>query len=483
MLNAARRVASGAAWMYGAQLATIALQFGYAAITSRTVNPAGFGAYAVALSATALVGLISNGGLAQTSARLTVVSREIVRSLLSYALLLGLAGSLFLFLTADLWANLWGSPFSAAPIRWLCISTFLAPALGLASGLVRRLGKFRNFAILTLVANVLGMSLGAIAVLHWRGASSLLVSPISTQILMIFGAFFLNGRILMGLAKLKSAKSEVKFSAQIILTTIASYLTGNVGAWSASFGIGPAALGQWNRADVVAFVPFQQIKSAIVQAVYPEFRHDREDGGRARDVWPDLLGIVAWTTFPIAAGAAVILPHLIPILFGPGWEVAAILSVPITLAGGLTTISGVLASGIEAVGRFRWIWSGQVALAVSSIVGAVGALSLHSLVPLMISTVAGTILQHAVQIVLANKYGYLRAKLLFTHYLGAAAASALIALATWIGIKMMELNDFGFVTITILALVIIGIAGLLWFLRSKLPPVKLAHKYGLLKRT
>jgi O-antigen/teichoic acid export membrane protein len=197
------------------------------------------------------------------------------------------------------------------------------------------------------------MGIGVLTALEWPGAVSLVVSPILAQFFIFCGAFILNGRLLLGLGRLKSAATEARFSFQIILTTLASYLTGNVGKWSASFVLGPAALGQWNRADVVAFVPFQQIQVALVQAIYPEFRHDRANGVRAREVWPDLLGIVAWVVFPITAGAAVIIPHIIPLLFGEGWAVAASLAVPIAIAGGLQIIASLLSSGIEAIGRFR----------------------------------------------------------------------------------------------------------------------------------
>jgi O-antigen/teichoic acid export membrane protein len=477
-----RRAAVGATWMYGAQVATITLQFGYAAVTSRTISPAGFGAYAVALSVTALVGLLSSGGLAQTSARLTLIERSVVRGLLSYGILLGLAGSAFLFLTASFWASLWGSPDSAILIRWLSVSTLIAPSLGLASGIVRRLGKFRELAIVTIAANILGMGIGVLTVLKWPGAASLLVSPILAQFFIFCGAFILNGRMLLGLGRLKSAAAEARFSFQIILTTMASYLTGNVGKWSASFGLGSAALGQWNRADVVAFVPFQQIQAALIQSVYPEFRHDRADGVRAREVWPDLLGIVAWAVFPITAGAAVILPHIIPVLFGQGWEVAASLAVPIAIAGGLQIIASLLSSGIEAIGRFRWIWAGQVLMMVASAAGAVGALTLHTLTPLMLSIVAVVVIQHCVQLFFAVRHGYVDFKKLMGHYFAAAATAVTFAIFLWLAAQAILVTEGNLWVVLGCLMAAILTLSLLWIFRLRLAPVKLAIKYGLLKR-
>lgn len=445
------------------------------------MDPAGFGAYATALAVTALVTLIANGGLAQTVARLITIDRNVIRGLVTFALILGAGGAIILWLTADGWAILWNQPLAAGPIRWLSISTLLAPCLGLASGLMRRLGRFRTLGLLTVGANILGMAAGAVAVAAWESANSLLVSPIAAQIVIFIGCLVGTDRLLFGFGSIKSARNELGFSARVLSTTVLAYLSGNIGKWGASVSLGPAALGQWNRADVISFVPFQQVQTALIQATYPEFRHDRGDAERARRVWPDLLGLVAWVSLPLASVAAVLMPTLIPFLFGEGWEVASLIAIPMCLVGGIQVVAAVLSSGIEAIGRFNWIWPTQAALLLLNITAATLGILYHSWLPILAAPMIGIILQHTMQIVFSARLDYLHLGTLLRHYAGVATASACLAGVTWVLVQLStaaQLQGWLWVVYSVAVGTAVGLA---WFFRASLPPIVIAAKYGIIR--
>lgn len=425
--------------------------------------------------------LIANGGLAQTIARLIQIDPIVIRGLVSFALILGAGGAVFLWLTADMWATLWNEPLAAGPIRWLSISALLAPSLGVASGLMRRLGRFRTLGLITLGANILGMAAGTLAVSSWESATSLLISPIAAQIMIFIGCLANTDRLMLGLGSVKSARSELGFSARVLVTTVLSYLSGNLGKWSASVGLGPAALGQWNRADVVSFVPFQQVQSALVQAVYPEFRHDRGGADRARKVWPDLLGLVAWVSVPLASVSAVLMPVLIPILFGSGWEMASAIAIPMSLVGGIQVVAAVLSGGLEAVGRFKWIWATQGVLLVLNIIAAVLGIWLHSWLPILAAPMIGIVIQHTMHIVLCARAGYLNLPILVKHYAAVASTSACLAGLTWILVELSVVAKLEWWLWGVYALAAISSLGLIWFFRMSLPPIVIARKYGIFK--
>lgn len=480
-LTSSRRVLEGAAWAYGVQVVTVVIQFAYAAVTSRSVDPSGFGAYAVALSVTALVALVANGGLAQTVARATIVDKSVIRGLATYGLLLGLVGAFALWLSADAWAALWGEPAAAEPIRWLCLSTLIAPYLGLASGLMRRLGKFRALAVATLTANVVGMAAGALSVYMWRTASSLLVSPMISQVVILAGCLLMSDRLLYGLDRLGAARGELGFSVKVLITTVVYYLSGNAGKWSASVGLGAAALGSWNRADVVSTVPFQQVQAALTQAIYPEFRHDRDGATRAKRVWPDLLGLVAWVALPTASVAAVILPVLVPLLFGDGWQVAAAITAPLALVGGLQILASLLASALEAIGRFRWIFAAQIVLVAVNVTAAFVAVLQRSWFPILAALILGIVLQHGIHVVLSTRAGYLDVRVLSAHYVAAATTSLGVAGLAW---GLLQMAVTGFLGAWLWPVYIIfgtTVVGLLWVYRWRVPPISIARRFGILR--
>lgn len=474
----ARKILSGAAWTYGAQVVTTVVQFAYAAFTARILGADDFGAYGVALAVAALIVLVSNGGLGQTAARMHTLEKARTRTLALYSLVLGTAGALTLYLTAELWAKLWDVPAAADPIRLLSLGALVAPWLGLGSGMLRRQGRFRALASVVLAANISGMVVGAAAVAWFQTPSSLLVSPLVAQIGAAVACCALNLRLVVGRGSLKSAKSDMSFSSQVLLVSLPSYANGNVGKWAVANALGAGALGQWNRADVVTTVPFAQLQAAMIQAVYPEFRHDQRDGLRARTVWADLLTLVAWVAFPTAAAAAVVLPHLVPVLFGPGWELAAVLAAPIAVAASLQLVAAVLASAIEALAKFRWIWLTQIVQLVIYGSAAAGVLVLHAWWPVIVGLFAGQIVQHLLHILLCWRSGYLSVWRVASGYGKAGLAAGAAAAVAWLAVVLFQALGIG-AGIAVVLLASAGGAAVLWRFRGALPPVVILRRYGI----
>jgi len=481
-MSTGKRLLQGAAWMYGAQLVTVAVQIGYAAVTSRLVLPDGFGAYAVALSVTGLISLLATGGLGQTVSRMVDVEQKRLHSLVTYALILGLAGALTLFVTAPFWAWLWGVESSIEPIRWLAISSFVSPFLGLSTGLMARSGKFRQLATITVVSNVVGMAVGVLAVLEWKSASSLVVSAATAQLLIMIGSVVATDGQLVGVARLSQGRGDIGYSGQLTFASILSYLTGNIVKLSMARGLGSASLGYWNRAEVLTLIPFQQIQSALIRAAYPEFRHDIADSVRARVVWTDMLTLVMWLALTASAGVAVLVPPLVPILFGPGWEVAAKLAGPLAIVGGLQIVSVLLTSAIEALGRFRWIWSTDAILIALQIAAAVLIFITRDLSVAVIALILTNVVRHGWQVRLASREGYLNFQRLWKGYLAAAAFATGLGASAWGALQCIEIATQQPLVWPVVALLSIGPLALIFLLRERLPAVVLARKYGFIGR-
>lgn len=468
--------------MYGAQAISVLVQFAYAAITSRYVAPAGFGAYAIALSVAGLVALLSSGGIAQSVARMTELDRPHIRALVSYALILGGGAAAFVWLSSPFWASAWGDVSATPVIRWLAVSSFVAPLSGIATTLMRRKGSFRALALIALLSNLVGMGAGAIAVIEFKSASALVMSSIVAQLLLVLGALSLTGGDLWGLARLKRARNEVRFSGHLTAIKFVEYLIGNITKFSTSRAIGSSYFGYWNRADVLTSVPFQQVQVALIQAISPEFRHDIGNAERARHVWTDLLILVAWFALPLSALAAVIMPALVPIFFGPGWTITSALVVPLALSAGLQMMSMVLSSAVETLGRFSWMWITSALLLAVQVAGAMSVFVYQDIIFAMVALIVTQIARHSVQIALCGKNGYLNITRLARNYLVVVVFSTLVAA---IGVGVCTLVPLALTSPTLwglIALIVFGAAVLLWRFRDRLPPVILAKKYGLFGR-
>ncbi|MGN8132657.1 oligosaccharide flippase family protein [Paenarthrobacter sp. 22069] len=478
-----RRVAFGAAWSYGSQIATILFQLVYAAIVSRLAGENEFGAYGVALSITALISLIANGGMSQAVARLSDVTQEIVGSLASFALLLGALVGSFTFLTADFWASVWAAPSASETIRWLSFSALIAPMFSLMTGLARRKGQFAPLAIATVISNVCGMLVGVLAVTVWGTASSLVVSAVSAQLFLLGWLLSVNRQFLRP-RPLSAAFPHVVFSLKLVLAGILQYGVGNIGKLAATRSFGSSVMGQWNRAEVLTTIPMQQAQSAMVQAVYPEFRHDVASSARAKKVWVDMLLLVAWVSVPAGALLSVVAPLLIPVVLGSEWEMAAKFSVPLSLGVAIQPVSILLASALESLGSFRRIWSTDIVLLFAQVALVAGMLALNDVSVIVWGIALTNVARLLIHSIVAARIGYLDTARLVRGLAAVVCASGAVWVVVQANVLAVEsiLLDNASSVLPVLgssSLLVVCLL-LLTIFRATLPPVKLASRYGLL---
>lgn len=354
--------------------------------------------------------------------------------------------------------------------------------IAITTTVMRRHGNFRYLATITLASNVLGMGAGVIVVLQFRSGAALTVSAVSAQVLLLLGTLILTKDSLWGIASVRAARGEILFSSNLTAIKVAEYLVGNIMKFSTSRWLGSSYFGYWNRADMLATLPFQQVQNALLQAVSPEFRHDINKPDRAHRVWTDLLTLVAWFALPTSAVAAVVLPLLLPVLFGPGWEVAAILTAPLAVAGGLQTVSMVLSSAVESLGRFKWMWLTSTVLIGIQLIGAAAVIFYQDIIAAMVCLIFTQLSRHTMQLVLCCRSGYIDRRRLLRSYTIVTVFSILVAALSLTITNLFSRAPEAPALYLVIGSLIISTVLCGWIFRSHLPPLALVRKYGLLPK-
>lgn len=486
-LRGGRRVLGGVIWGYGAQFLTVIFQFGYAAVVSRLAGSSEFGAYGVALSVTGLISLIANGGMSQAVARVVHLEEKVVGAMFSFSLFLGVVVAALTFLTAPLWADLWGVPAAREPIQWMSISALAAPTFSLLTGLARRSGNFSSLAKTTVISNVLGMAVGIFAVSVLPTASSLLVSAVIAQLFLVLWLAVTYRRYLRPRAFV-TALPHVAFSSKLAAAGVLQYAVGNLGKWSVTRMFGAPVLGQWNRAEVLTIIPMQQVQNAMVQAVYPEFRHDIAGSTRAKTTWADMLLLVAWFSGPAGVALAVFAPHIIPWVLGPAWTQAALFAWPLAIGVSIQPISVLLASALESLGSFRRIWATDVVLLVLQIVLVILLIIFRDVLIVIWGLAITNATRFVIHSSIAAKIDYLDLRKLcqglFQVAAGCLVVFILCRVAEEATIRVIDGADVGDVILSSGALILCT-SLLALAIRSywkRLPPVQLALKYGIIRK-
>lgn len=465
----------GAAWTYGAQVATVLLQLGYTSVTSHVIAPRQFGGYAVAILVVSLVTLLSNGGLGPAVTRMTELHRGRLINLMTFGIVLGAVIAIFTLLTAGFWAAFWGNPSAALLIRLLTVSVLLSPLAALVSGLIRRLGNFRTLAALTFGANAVGMLFGAAAAVVLRDGAALVVSPIVAQLGLVVGGYLSTRSLLVGLPRRRHGLEDARFGLQLTGQSLMSYVILNAGPWSIAQFMGAAPIGQWNRADALTTSPSYQLQNAVNSTLAPEFRHDIDNGDRARRVWTDLLALCAWFSLPVGVVVATVVPFLIPHLLGPRWDAAVQIAAVLGIAGGVKITVSVLGGALETVGRFRALWVIQVVLLIAQVPVIGAAFWLREPVVVAWGLLITNIAQHALQVAHAARTGYVEWRTLLRQY---AMATVFSAVLFGICSLFFDSVDTGGTVGILAALVLLGAVLVSGYLgRRRLPPLVLFRRY------
>lgn len=483
MVSTARSVASGSAWSYGSQVASMVLQFGYAAITSRIVGPDAFGAYAVAVLVANLVAIISAAGLGQSIARSVDATPDAIRGLATVALCYGVAAALVITPLAPVWAELWGNSHAGSSIQLVGLSAALAPSVGLLSGILRKRRNYRMLSICTVVSNALALVVSAILVATFRTPEALIAAPALTQLFSYISFQIASKGAALPGRVLREVLTHLSFGWKVSVANVLAYGIENVGRFAVSRAVGQAALGYWNRADVLTTVPFDRLQGAMIQALYPELGGQRLDRARMQRVWTDVLVIVGWISMPASAFIAGAVPSLVPVILGDDWNPVIGICVLLAIAAGFRGSSIQLASALESVGYFGWIWATHALLLLVQVGCAVLVFSFQQILPAIIGMLIVPLLRHVVQVYLCSVNGLLSASRLISNYVWILLAAVGCGSVSFTASIVVLSIDAGYLVCGLALVSALGIIVSVAFLvRGRLPIILIAKQYGFLSK-
>ncbi|MFG2332760.1 oligosaccharide flippase family protein [Streptomyces sp. NPDC048604] len=421
----ARRALHGLLWNYGSSLATVVLQLGYSACTSRMVSPAAFGAFATASAVTAVVGYFSNSGIATCLLTAERLSRQLVALALRVA---GVCGVLC-FLGAQGVAFgvgfLWDMPELEPMVRLIGFQFLSLPAGLAAVAALHHCGRTPQVARLQLAGHVTAAVVSLVLLVAGRSPLALAACAPTSSAVLLLGALWLLRRENLPDGSRPPVRGLVNASGFFSGFSLAQYAVISAPLWLAG-RLGASAAGHYSRASMFTGVPVTVLAQGIGLTTTPVLAADR---GRSRQAVADVLCLgsaIAFIGFGALAGVG---PAALNLLLGPGWETAAAL-VPLLAAGAaLTLLSSVGDSVNQARDDRRSLvvtqaWAtAAVALALTVVVAR------QSLTLLAAAAVIGPLACHVAQLVRWRVQGVVAVRPVLRVHAVHLAAGATLALA------------------------------------------------------
>ncbi len=424
-----------------AQILTMALQLVYTGVTSRAIEPAGFGTFAVALTVTALGGMLATSGLANAAARRTADDVVGDRAIVTLALGVGLTVGGIFALSAPLWARLWGNPDATSLIRILCIGLVASSYGGVLAGVARRFGRMRLWTGAALGSSLIAMAIGAYAVHVTRAAWSLTVMPVTSSLLLALVLLMALGRRGIPSRRLHGVGQDAFYGAKSLGTSLMTYVAYGLPMWTMSRWLGASTFGSWNRAVVVGQVPLESVAKAVQTVIFPKFRWDGQGGEEVRRRWSCLITSAAILVLPPTALVIPAVPGLTRLLLGPQWDEAGVMAQYVLGATAVVVLSGLLGTALQASNNFRAVWYGQLAGIVVMAAASLAMLESGDWHAMGIGSVLAAVLSHGTQLVSASRSSLVDRRLVVTWY---GVAGVLCLVLAGIGWAVAESNASAF---------------------------------------
>jgi O-antigen/teichoic acid export membrane protein len=368
----ARRTVAAARWRVAGSILQGSFQFGVGILLARLLPPSAFGLVALAYVAVGLALLFSEMGLGAALVRTQPLRDAHVRTAFTGSVVLGGVFAALLWSAAPAIGGLVRHDELSTVLRALCPLFVLAAAGSVARALLQRQLDFRALFAVELVSYAGGFAPVAVALaLRGHGVWSLVAGMLAQTAIATAMAVALARPPLRPLLGMREFRELGVFGAGSSLVRFANFCAGHLDNLVVGRLLGAHALGLYSRGFNVVNLPLAYLSDPAWHVLYPALAEARDDPARVRRAYLAAVRLSALLAAPVMAGMAVAAPHMVPALYGPGWEGAVLPLQFLCLAGlfrSLYRVSGALA---HASGHVYAEAARQGAFAVLVVAGAV----------------------------------------------------------------------------------------------------------------
>ncbi len=331
-----KRILGWLGWAGADAIGRLALLTGGTALFSRLLSPRDFGVTALALTFVAVGAVFVGMPFEEALAQRKRLRRVHLQAALGVSCLVGVAVMVVSAALGWLLARLYGEPEIAWMIPAAMISVFFTGHTAILIALARRLRRFNEVAIASLIGHLVGVALSLALGFAGAGPWALIANRVLISIGVDVALQWRLGFLVLPRWAPRHVDGFGRFAGISFLDRLADNLTyllfNNV--VEALYGV--TTLGYVNMAMRVV----EPIRGAVAATGHnlafaffaPLSRDPRRLAGMADEVVSQSSLIVA----PMFCGLAAVTPVLLPLLAGPGWDeaisVAVCLSVGCALA-------------------------------------------------------------------------------------------------------------------------------------------------------
>ncbi|MEU9173148.1 oligosaccharide flippase family protein [Streptomyces sp. NPDC048420] len=345
--------AKGLRWTLLGTVATFTAQSAYSAVMSRLLVPSDFGLLAIAMIVLRFVSYFAHGGISSAVVQRTLLGAREIRATFTTGIASGLIAYAVLWVLVPFAVEFLGAPPRMTSVcRVLALTFVISGAASTATGLLRRSMRYRTIVLIEFGSYVAGYcAIGIISALAGSGVWSLVYAAIGQSGVMALWSYASTRHDIRPLFDREAMKAVSSFGAKVSFVGFLEFLTISIDNILVGKYAGMDALGQYNRAMLIAVLPLHQISTAVSKVLFPALSRIQLDPGRLRSAYLDSISMTTLLFLPMAAAMGAIADNFVQVLLGGGWSTTALLVPMLAAAAALHVVAYFPASLAEAIGR------------------------------------------------------------------------------------------------------------------------------------
>jgi O-antigen/teichoic acid export membrane protein len=345
------QVMSALRWSAVAKLGGQLVNWSITLFVMRLLAPADYGLVAMLTLIFLFLGMLGDMGFGSSIVQARTLEVREIRQTIGAALLVNLAICAVLIAAAPAIASFYNEPRLVDMTRVSALG-FIGSGMGpVYGGLLQREMRFRTSARIEIVSgivtNVATLSFAMAGFGAWALIlGALVANPVRVAMLFASATTFYWPSFRFG-----DTRGLWKFGGNVLITRIVWYWSSQADVLIAGKLLGKDALGFYSVAVHLASLPMQRAAGVINGVAFAAFAKIQHDPRAV--VYNTRLGVrlMAFVTFPVLWGIAVVAPELVEVAIGSAWQPSILPLTLVALTIPFRMIGSIVSTTIMSLGR------------------------------------------------------------------------------------------------------------------------------------
>ncbi len=345
----------------GSQLGIQLFQLVATIILSRLILPEYFGYVAMSATVMTLLSYFSDMGMSLAIVSKDNLNKKLISNIFWISLSLGILLSGLGYLSAPLVGQFYEANIVAQLLQWQCLGILFACFNLQPASILRRENNYSKLAKIEISSAVLSNAIGIYMALLGFNAWAIISIPITFQVFKFIFFMTSGSHKHIGLPRFSyDDLSVLKFGSYVGAASFLLYFVRNLDDILIGKVIGAEELAFYARAYTLVLAFTQLFNYSISQVTISTLSDSRRNQiGNEPEVFSQKLSLLAFLSFPFAAGVFAIAADMIPILYGQIWmPTAPLLQILSFSAIGyvlMAPVGWILVSANKVKEYFKWV--------------------------------------------------------------------------------------------------------------------------------